>query len=168
MNLTVQSDYAFRTLMFLAVRDSGSSTIREISEHYGISRAHLMVLVNRLGNLGFLTTTRGRGGGIKLARPATQIRLDEIVCAIEPGFQFVECYRAGTNRCLITKPCRLRGILDEALVAWLGILKKYSLADLVERNLALVHLLQSSRPIAIGATPHRSKRNRSTLKDKGR
>ena len=112
MNLTVQSDYAFRTLMFLAVRDPESATIQEISQHYGISRGHLMVLVHRLGNLGFLENTRGRGGGIKLARPGSEIGLDEILLAIEPGFELAECYRSDSNRCLITTACRLRGVLD--------------------------------------------------------
>jgi len=161
MNLTVQSDYAFRTLMFLAVRDPESSTIQEISEHYGISRGHLMVLVHRLGNLGFLENTRGRGGGIKLARPGCEIRLDEIVRATEPGFDFVECYRGDSNRCLITTPCRLRGVLDEAMEAWIGVLSKYSLADLVEGNPPLVHLLGDARAAESGASPRTRARVRA-------
>jgi Rrf2 family nitric oxide-sensitive transcriptional repressor len=144
VNLTLQSDYAFRTLMFLAVRAPKTSTIREIADRYGISRGHLMVLVHRLGNRGFLENTRGRGGGVKLARPAAEIRLDEIVRATEPDFQLVECFEPCSNRCLITSPCRLRGVLDEALTAWLTVLKKYSLADLVRRNPALVHLLNDT------------------------
>lgn len=161
MNLTVQSDYAFRTLMYLAVQEPKISTIQEISEHYGISRGHLMVLVHRLGGLGFLENTRGRGGGIRLARPSSEIRLDEIVRATEPGFELVECYRGDSNQCLITKPCRLRGILDEAMEAWLGVLNKYSLADLVVRNTALVHLLRDPRPAESGRVPRRGARSRA-------
>lgn len=161
MNLTVQSDYAFRTLMYLAVQAPKISTIQEISEHYGISRGHLMVLVHRLGGLGFLDNTRGRGGGVKLARPVSEIRLDEIVRATEPGFELVECYRADTNRCLITIPCRLRRVLDEAMEAWLGVLNKYSLADLVERNPALVHILRDPRSSDSGTVPRRRTRNRT-------
>lgn len=141
MNLTVHSDYAFRTMMLLAVRSSRSTTIQEIAEHYGISRGHLMVLVHRLGSQGFLENTRGRGGGIRLARPAEKIRLDEIVRATEPHFRMVECFDRENNRCLITKPCRLKRVFDEALDAWMGVLKKYTLADLVEGNRALKRLL---------------------------
>lgn len=159
MNLTVQSDYAFRTLMFLTVRSPKGSTVQELSEHYGISRGHLMVLVHRLGTRGFLENTRGRGGGIRLARPASEIRLDEIVRATEPGFQMVECFEPASNRCLITAPCRLRGVLDEALDAWLGVLKKYSLSDLVEGNPALVNLLNSPGSAQVEATPRRRKRH---------
>lgn len=146
MNLTVQSDYAFRTLMFLAVREPKGSTIQDISEHYGISRGHLMVLVHRLGTVGLLKTTRGRGGGIRLARPGSEIYLDEIVLATEPGFHMAECFDAKSNRCLITSPCRLRGVLAEALDAWLGVLKKYNLTDLVDGNPALIHLLAAPEP----------------------
>ncbi|WP_321473382.1 Rrf2 family transcriptional regulator [uncultured Paludibaculum sp.] len=158
MNLTVQSDYAFRTLMYLAVRDPQGSTIQEISEHYGISRGHLMVIVHRLGTLGFLETTRGRGGGIKLARAKSSIFLDEILLATEPGFDLVECYRGDANRCLITTPCRLRGVLDEALEAWMSVLRKYSLADLVEGNPALVHLMKLPGVDQVGRKPSRRTR----------
>lgn len=158
MNLTVQSDYAFRTLMYLAVRDPQGSTIQEISEHYGISRGHLMVLVHRLGTLGFLKTTRGRGGGIKLARCKSSIFLDEILLATEPGFDLVECYRGDANRCLITAPCRLRGVLDEALQAWMDVLRKYSLADLVEGNPALVNLMNFPGVNRAGEPPSRRTR----------
>jgi Rrf2 family transcriptional regulator, nitric oxide-sensitive transcriptional repressor len=161
MNLTVQSDYAFRTLMLLAARDPKGSTIQEISEHYGISRGHLMVLVHRLGNLGFLENTRGRGGGIRLARPASEIRLDEIVRATEPGFQMVECFAPHSSQCLITGSCRLHGILEEALEAWLAVLRKYSLSDLVRGNPALVHLLNSPGSTTGRGAPRRRHAMRS-------
>ena len=141
MNLTVQCDYAFRTLMFVAARSPRSSTIKEVADRYGISRGHLMVVVHRLGTLGFLDNTRGRGGGVKLARPASAIRLDEVVRAIEPSFYLVECFRPGADRCLLSSPCRLRGFLEEAMAAWLQVLHKYTLADLVNRNPALTQLL---------------------------
>ena len=144
MNLTVQSDYAFRTLMLLAAQAPKSSTIREVADRYGISRGHLMVVVHRLGNLGFLENTRGRGGGVKLARPSSEIRLDEIVRAIEPSFYMAECFHPDSDRCLVSSPCRLRGVLAEALEAWLGVLHKYTLADLVSRNPALTQLLNLS------------------------
>lgn len=147
MNLTVHSDYAFRTMMLLAVRGTRSTTIQEIAEHYGISRGHLMVLVHRLGSQGFLENTRGRGGGIRLARPAEKIRLDEIVRATEPNFRMVECFDRENNQCLITKPCRLRRVFDEALDAWMAVLKKYTLADLVEKNPSLTRMLTAVEPL---------------------
>lgn len=141
MNLTVQSDYAFRTLMFLASRAPRGSTIQEIAEHYRISRGHLMVLVHRLGHHGFLKTSRGRGGGIQLARPAEEIRLGEIVRAIEPNFQLVECFNTEINQCLISGHCLLHDVLNEALAAWMKVLDSYTLADLTSRNPKLLKLL---------------------------
>ena len=132
--------------MFLAVRAPKSSTIKEVADHYGISRGHIMVLVNRLGNLGFVENTRGRGGGVRLTRPSSEIRLDEIVRAIEPSFYMAQCFNPGSDPCLVTAPCRLRKVLDEALTAWFGVLKKYTLADLVNRNYALAQLLNSPLP----------------------
>jgi Rrf2 family nitric oxide-sensitive transcriptional repressor len=141
MHLTAQADYALRSLMFLAVREARRATIEEIARHYGISRGHLMVLIRRLGALGFVENTRGRGGGVRLARPASEIRVGEVVRAMEPHFRLVECFDAASNQCLISRPCRLRTVLDEALAAWLAVLDNYTLADLVRDNPRLARLL---------------------------
>lgn len=143
MNLTLQSDYTFRVLMMLAARAPETVTIQEIADHYQISKGHLMVIVHRLGGLGFLENIRGRGGGIRLARPASDIRLDEIVKAVEPGFHIVECFRPDSNACLITKPCTLRKVLADALQAWFDVLHQYTVADLVGNNPPLLQLLQA-------------------------
>lgn len=147
MNLTVHTDYAFRTMLLLAVRSPKSATIQEIATRYNISRGHLMVLVHKLGNRGFLENIRGRGGGIRLARPASEIRLDEIVRATEPGFRLVECFEPGSNQCLITPHCRLQGILGEALEAWFAVLGKYTLAQLADGNGGLAELLNIEGPV---------------------
>jgi Rrf2 family nitric oxide-sensitive transcriptional repressor len=146
MNLTLQSDYTFRILMTLAARAPETVTIQEIADHYSISKGHLMVIVHRLGGLGFLENIRGRGGGIRLARPASDIRLDEIVKAVEPGFDLVECFRPDSNHCLITKPCILRKVLADALQAWFDVLHQYTVADLVGNNPPLLLLLQAQPP----------------------
>ena len=144
MNLTLQTDYAFRTMMFLAVKAPELATIQEISTHYKISRGHLMVIVNKLGNLGYLDTVRGRGGGIRLLRPADEIRLGEVVLAMEPHFHLVECFQPEASHCLISRSCRLRGVLDQALRAWFDVLNGYTLADLVHKNVELTSLLDVS------------------------
>lgn len=150
MKLTVQTDYAFRVLMLLAVRVPAAATIQEIADLYGISRGHLMVLVHRLGSLGFLANTRGRGGGVRLARDAAEIRLGDVIRATEPDFQLVECFAPGSERCLITAPCKLRGVLNEALSAWFNTLNQYTLADLVERNPPLTRLLHKGEAAGPG------------------
>jgi Rrf2 family nitric oxide-sensitive transcriptional repressor len=134
MRLTVQSDYALRTLMYLAATAPRRATIREIAAAYGISRAHLMVLVHRLGESGFLLNERGRGGGIRLARPAARIGVGEVLRAVEPAFEPAECFDARHNQCRITPRCRLKRVFAEALNAWFAVLDGYTLADLVRRR----------------------------------
>jgi Rrf2 family nitric oxide-sensitive transcriptional repressor len=130
MRLTNFSDYALRILMYAAAREGRLITIEETASVYGISRAHLMKVANQLTRSGYLKATRGRSGGLALARKPPEIRLGEVVRATEPDFALVECFSAG-NRCLITPRCRLRNVLGEAMVAFIETLDRYTLADLV-------------------------------------
>ena len=79
MRLTVYTDYALRVLMYLAVKEGGLATIDEIAKSYGISRNHLMKVVHQLGMAGYIETVRGRGGGLRLAKPVEAIGLGEVV-----------------------------------------------------------------------------------------
>ena len=130
MRLTNFSDYALRVLMFAAVRGDRLITIEETAGVYGISRAHLMKVANQLTRAGFLKATRGRTGGLTLARRPEKISLGDVVRATEPDFALVECFTA-ENGCLITPRCRLKGVLKEALMAFVGTLDRYTLADLI-------------------------------------
>lgn len=128
MRLTLHTDYAVRMLMFVALRDGQRSTIREVASAYGISRNHLMKVAHELQHAGYLTTTRGKGGGLTLALAPEQIGLGSLVRAMEPDLMMAECF-GPDNRCVITPHCRLKYILDEALNAFLTTLDQYTLAD---------------------------------------
>jgi Rrf2 family nitric oxide-sensitive transcriptional repressor len=131
MRLTNFSDYALRILMYAAVAQDGRLiTIEETAEAYGISRAHLMKVANQLTREGYLKAVRGRSGGLTLAKRPERIRLSDVLRATEPDFALVECMTAD-NRCLISPRCRLRGVLNEALGAFLETLDGYTLADLI-------------------------------------
>lgn len=132
MRLTNFSDYALRLLMYAAVHKDSLITIEEVSGIYGISRAHLMKIANTLTRAGYLKAVRGRSGGLALAKPPNKIGLGEVIRATEPDFTLVECFGAG-NECVITRSCRLRGILHEGLDAFNAVLDKYTLADLMLR-----------------------------------
>lgn len=132
MRLTNFSDYALRVLLYAAARNDTLITIEETARVYRISRAHLMKVVNQLTRAGYLTAVRGRSGGLELAMSPDKIRLGDVVRATEPDFALVECF-APDNRCLITPRCRLRGVLKEALAAFIETLDRYTLADLVLR-----------------------------------
>lgn len=129
MRLTRFSDYALRVLIYAHAADERLVTIEEMAASYRISRAHLMKVVNTLTSNGYLTAVRGRSGGLKLARPADEIRLGDVVRATEPDFALAECFATG-NQCVLTDCCRLARVLDESLKAFLATLDKYTLASI--------------------------------------
>ena len=133
MRLTLHTDYALRLLMLLTIEPDELHTIEEIARRYDISRNHLMKVTQTLAQAGFIDSLRGRGGGLRLARPAAEIRLGDVVRATEDGFDLVECFDRERNRCVVAPACGLRGPLEEALVAFLATLDQYTLADLVAR-----------------------------------
>lgn len=134
MQLTRYTDYGLRVLTFLALRPESLATIEEISSAFEISRGHLMKVAHELGQAGYLETLRGRGGGIRLARPTEEIRVGDVVRRMEGRMVLVECFDPATNRCRIESACGLRPVLDEALEAFMEVLDRYSVADLVARR----------------------------------
>jgi Rrf2 family transcriptional regulator, nitric oxide-sensitive transcriptional repressor len=130
MRLTTMTDYAMRLLMYVAHRPDRLCTIAEVAEAYGISEAHLMKITHQLGQAGFIETVRGKGGGMRLAAPPHQINLGAVVRRMETDLNLVECFTNGDNRCTLTGHCRLAGVLDEALAAFMARLDRVTLADL--------------------------------------
>jgi Rrf2 family nitric oxide-sensitive transcriptional repressor len=130
MQITRFSDYALRVLMYLAVQPERSSTIAEIAARYDISRNHLMKVVQYLGAQGYVETTRGKNGGLKLAGPAASINVGQLLRRTEEGTVLIECFGAD-NRCLITPACRLKQMLARALDSFYRSLEDYTLEDLV-------------------------------------
>jgi len=142
MRLSSYSDYALRILIYLALRPDPLPTIGEIAGSYGISKNHLMKVAHQLGVGGYIETVRGRGGGLRLGRPAAQIKLGEVVRFTEQDLGIVECMGA-ENGCLLTPACLLRGVVGEALQAFLGVFDEYSLADITRQRRSLTALLGS-------------------------
>jgi len=131
MELTFYTDYSLRVLMYLGLRRSKLSLISEIAGDYGISANHLVKVVHGLARGGFIRTYRGKGGGVTLAREPQDINIGAVVRYTEGAFKPVECFRGGDNHCVVTKACRLAGILQEACDSFLATLDRYSLADLL-------------------------------------
>lgn len=144
MRLNVQSDYALRLLMYLAVNRDRLCTISEIAAHYEISRNHMMKVAQQLGRSGFVDTVKGRSGGLRLAQEPDQIQIGSVVRRMEGDFAIVECFTGRTNKCLITPACRLTGILSDAVSAFLMVLDQSSIADLTSGNTRLHDLLRSN------------------------
>lgn len=132
MRLTLHTDYALRLLMLLAMEPDGLHTVEEVARRYGISHNHLTKVAQTLVRAGAVDSLRGRGGGLRLARPPEQIGLGEVVRATEDGFALVECFAPQRNSCVVSPACSLRGPLQEALGAFLAVLDRYTLADLID------------------------------------
>ena len=130
MRLSLFTDYSLRVLMFAAMRE-GSFALRDAADAYGISRHHLVKVVNHLSRLDYLETRRGRGGGIILKSAPEAIRLGDLVRATENQPPLVECFDPATQTCPIRCACRLKGILERSLAAFYDELNAHTLADLV-------------------------------------
>lgn len=138
MKLTQYTDYAIRVLMFAASKrieggEDSLSSIREIADAYGISENHLMKVVHRLAGLGLLETLRGRNGGLRLASAPNEIRVGDVVRAVEEDMNLVECFGEGST-CPLTSGCRLAKALDAARGEFLKSLDQLTLADLLPRT----------------------------------
>ena len=153
MQLNVFTDYACRVLIYAAVHDQEPCTSEQIAEAFGISRHHLVKVVNELQHLGYLETRRGRAGGLRLARAPERIRLGDLVRRTEGNLVLVECFDRETNSCPLTPACGLKGALKEAFEAFFAVLDRYSLADLVAepRWVARVAALLPPDPHGTGA-----------------
>jgi len=143
MKLTNYTDYALRVLIYVANKDmNNKSTITEISNAYHISRNHLVKVIHQLGKIGVIHTTQGRGGGITLAKPPNMINVGYIVRQTEDNFHLVECFNKENNNCVLTPVCGLRTVLGEALAAYLAVLDKYTIHDLITDPQTFKQLLQ--------------------------
>ena len=139
MRLTRYTDYALRTLMQVSLMPSGRRlSVAEITSTYGISRSHVMKIVQHLGQLGYLHTIRGKGGGIELGMAPTHIVIGQVVRAMEANLQVIDCR---LPYCRLDRGCQLKGVLGEAMNAFLGVLDRYTLADLLSNRQELIQLL---------------------------
>ena len=143
MRLTTFTDYSLRLLIYLAAAPEQRATIAEVARAYAVSEHHMVKVVHLLGREGLLRNTRGRGGGVQLAQPASAINVGRVVRLAERGDMPAECFNRARNTCPITGACRLRDVFGEAVDAFYGILGQYTLADLVINRPAIATLLLS-------------------------
>jgi Rrf2 family nitric oxide-sensitive transcriptional repressor len=142
MQLDKFTDYALRVLMALAVRAPDRVPTSHIAATYGLSDNHLSKVATQLAHEGFVTSERGRNGGLTLAKTAEQIRIGDVVRAMKRNDPVVECF--GNNQsCLILPACGLRGPLAQAQEAFFATLDQYTLADVTRSRQALAMLLDA-------------------------
>lgn len=139
MQLTLHTDYSFRVLIYLYVERPRPATVGEISEYYGISRNHLLKVVNNLSHLGLVETVRGKGGGVRLLESVSEMSAGDILRQLEDSHPLINC--AGgekTPKCAVLPICRFNRILDSALGRFFEELDGYRLQDLVSGEVPLM------------------------------
>ena len=154
MRLTTFSDYAFRVLIYVGSRPGGRATIAGIAGAYRISPDHLRKVVHFLAQESYLETVRGKGGGMRLAKPPREIGVGALLRAAEEDFDLVECF-APAGDCRIAPACVLKGALAGARDAFFAVLDGYTLADLLAPRRSLARLVAFPAPAAGRATPAR-------------
>ncbi|GAB2536580.1 RrF2 family transcriptional regulator [Gracilibacillus alcaliphilus] len=140
MRLKKYTDYALRVLIYTGSSDKKVS-IKEISETFFISTEHIRKVVHQLSVNDYIQTTRGRNGGIRLAKKPEDINIGDVVRLMENDFYLVECFNEGENQCVITPACKLRGLLGKAMHAFFDVLHQYTLSDLLANKEELQTLM---------------------------
>ncbi len=141
MRLTLFTDYALRVLLHLGVTQNELTTIKDIAGRYRISENHLMKVAHQLGRDGYITTVRGRKGGLILARAPKDINIGDIVRRYEDDLALVECFDQETNTCPIAGACALTNVFGDALDAYLKVLDRKSLADILKASSSIAERL---------------------------
>ena len=131
MQITTYTDYALRVLIYLSSSPNRQATISEVSDFFDISHNHLVKVVHQLGIKGFVNTARGKGGGFSLQRSPDMISIGEVVRSMETHFNWVECFDPAQQRCRLLPNCGLKHLLARAGDAYLQVLDKATLADVL-------------------------------------
>ncbi len=131
MQLSLHADYGLRVLLYLGTHPGEVVATQQISDAYGISKNHLVRVMQTLGEAGYVNVIPGRSGGVKLAMDPADIRLGDVIRAAEPNLHLLECFDIETNTCPIISVCGLKTPLIKALDAFIGELNKNTLADLL-------------------------------------
>ncbi len=146
MELTRYTDYSLRILLYLALHENDCVTIDEVASIYGISRHHVAKAVHHLGRMGVIRTERGKGGGMYLAARPEDINIGRLVRRTEPHMNLLECFDVELNTCPLVHACTLKGVLKQAKLAFLEVLDKYTLADMLGNRKKTALALEEGQP----------------------
>lgn len=146
MRLTNYTNYALRILQMAAIRAPHLVRIDEVADAHGINRAHLTKVVHQLGQAGYLNTVRGPRGGVRLARPAGEISVGDVVRLTEGPLDIVECFNADRNTCKLRGICQLSVKLHEATRAFMAVLDDLTVAQIAANRADLLTRLGLTQP----------------------
>ncbi|MGL5290307.1 MAG: Rrf2 family transcriptional regulator [Vibrionaceae bacterium] len=129
MRLTSYTDFGLRALLYLATLPQGElSSVAKVSALYGVSRNHMVKVINQLVKLGYLQAQRGKNGGIRMTRDPASINIGQVIRALENNLDGIDC---SSPACHIVSACLLKNALKKAIEAFLAVMDSYTLQDLL-------------------------------------
>ncbi|WP_116475081.1 nitric oxide-sensing transcriptional repressor NsrR [Zobellella maritima] len=153
MKLTTYTDFGLRAMMYLATLPAAELTsVAHVSTLYGVSRNHMVKVVNQLARQGYIHAVRGKNGGIRLAKPAEQINVGQVIRSLEHNLNGIDC---GSPACHLVRVCRLKDALKLAMDAFLRVMDSYTLADLVENREELMVIFEQLEPTRQQVVSHK-------------
>lgn len=147
MRLTAYTNYALRTLQLAALRTPDLVRIGDVVAIHRLKKPNIVKAVHELGREGFLETQRGRGGGFRLARPASEIRVGDVVRLTEGDLDIVECFNPNTNTCPLIGACRLSHAFQQATRAFMAVLDDVTIADIAANRDVLMRRIETARAL---------------------
>lgn len=147
MRLTAYTNYALRTLQLAALKAPDLVRIEDVVDVHRLKKPNIVKAVHELGREGYLVTQRGRGGGFRLARPATEIRVGDVVRLTEGDLDIVECFNPDTNTCPLIGICRLSTAFQQATRAFMAVLDDLTIADIAANKGALTARIDAARAL---------------------
>lgn len=138
MKLTSYSNFALRSLQLAALKAPGLIRVDDVVRVHGPARPHIVKIVHELGRAGYLDTVRGRGGGFRLAKPAEEIVIGDVVRLTEGPLDLVECFNPERNTCPLIGICRLSRALQTATKAFMAVLDELTLEDIASNKSELL------------------------------
>lgn len=138
MKLTSYSNFALRSLQLAALKAPDLIRVDDVVRVHGLARPHIVKIVHELGRAGYLETVRGRGGGFRLAKPAEDIAIGDVVRLTEGPLDLVECFNPEQNTCPLIGICKLSRALQNATKAFMAILDDLTLADIASNKSELL------------------------------
>ncbi|MCB5186713.1 Rrf2 family transcriptional regulator [Methylobacillus caricis] len=140
MQLTKFTDLGLRVLMYVSQNDrSKPITISEIATQFNIPRNHLIKVVTFLNKTGWIQTTRGPNGGLRLGIDSLSLKLGHVIRVLEGSESLVNCQEPP---CPLSGQCGLKSALDQGLNAFYHYMDSYTLSDVIRNRTAnvIVHL----------------------------
>ncbi len=135
MRLTNFTDFGLRALILLADRNPEILSATMIADHFRVSRHHMAKVLQQLAAAGFVEGIRGAQGGVRLARDARDIRIGDVIRALDDQ-PLVECFSAEGSSCALLPRCRLKAMLARAQQGFLRELDRFTLSDCLEKSAA--------------------------------